>query len=381
MAKFFNPVKMFFGVGELKKLSEIIESSGGKKDKKLLLLTGAYSLKKSGRLAEITSQLKEYDWSLFDQIPSNPDVEDLFRLKEKTDACEYNFIIAVGGGSVIDAGKSLAAFNGLKIHSPQDIRKTINENDYRDKNYINCPILAVPTTAGTGSEVTSWATVWDKQENLKYSIEHSTLYPEIAIVDPELTLNLTAEMTAASALDAISHAMEAYWSKNTNEIVRMYALKAIENIAKNLEALLNNPEDLELRSKIAYGSLFAGLAFSNTKTTACHSISYPLTLMFGINHGVAVSLTLGKMLLKNEKSLIKKDDLLGAYGVSHVEEVEEFIQKILDKAGLGSRLRDYGVSDSDLSEIADKSFTPGRMDNNPVDIDRQFLFELLETIY
>ena len=379
MATYYNPVKIYFGPGELKNLSTIMQPSVGQ-GRKILLLTGSRSLRKSGRLEEITGLIQGHDYFLYDQIPSDPDVEDICTIKQKTDPFKYDSILAVGGGSVIDAGKCLSALRGLVIQSPEEIRKVIEEKSYQDSSH-KCPILAVPTTAGTGSEVTSWATVWDKEKNLKYSIEGLHLYPEIALVDPELTVNLPAGMTASSALDAVSHALEAYWSKNTNEIVRMYALKSIENIVKNLEALLKNLEDIHLRSRVAYGSLFAGLAFSNTKTTACHSISYPLTLMFGLNHGVAVSLTLGKMLKKNESSLVNREDLLAAFGASHAEEVEVFIRNILNRGGIGDRLKDHGVSRGDLAEIADRSYTPGRMDNNPVVLDRDSIIEILDSIY
>ncbi len=161
----------------------------------------------------------------------------------------------------------------------------------------------------------------------------------------------------------------------------MYALKAINNIAENLEELLDNLTDTNLRSRVSYGSLYAGMAFSNTKTTACHSISYPLTIKYGLNHGIAVSLTLGHMLIKNHNFIVRKDELLSAFGVSHVEEVQEFIAKIFSKAGIKARLRDLGIIKANLPEIADKSFTPGRMDNNPVDLDKQFILSLLESIY
>ncbi|MCW3488829.1 phosphonoacetaldehyde reductase [Dethiobacter alkaliphilus] len=375
MTKYYNPVRLFFGEQQLNNLVDIVQSCGGKN---ILLLTGLQSLKKSGYFVKILNILSEYDVSVFSEIPSNPDVANIAKIKNETDSLSYDLVLAVGGGSVIDAGKALVALRGVEIKSPEDIRNVIREKRY---GAMECPLIAVPTTAGTGSEVTSWATVWDREAEAKYSIEDAALYPRAAIVAPELTVNLNGYMTAASALDALSHATEAYWSKNTNEIVRMYATKAINCITKNLDMLLDNLGDINLRTKVANGSLFAGLAFSNTKTTACHSISYPLTLKYGLNHGVAVSMTLGKMLAMNEDSLIEKEQFFAAYGVSSAEEVEVFIQKIYKKAGILSRLRHHGASRTELAGIADKSFTPGRMDNNPVDLNKQDILRLLEDIY
>lgn len=295
MATFYNPVQIVFGPQQLNTLPEILQSCTAKN--KILLVTGFQSLKKSGYLEQILQILKDFDVFVAAKVPSNPDVTDIASLKKETDVFPYDLVLAIGGGSVIDAGKALVALRNVDIKTPEDVRHAIKEKKWGP---MSCPLVAVPTTAGTGSEVTSWATVWDHAAGAKYSIEATALYPKVALVAPELTINLTAYMTAASALDAMSHATEAYWSKNTNEIVRLYALKAISSITQNLESLLEDPQDINLRAKVAYGSLFAGLAFSNTKTTACHSISYPLTLQYGLNHGVAVSLTLGKMLEVNE---------------------------------------------------------------------------------
>ena len=123
-----------------------------------------------------------------------------------------------------------------------------------------------------------------------------------------LQLTLPNRLTASTALDALCHATEAYWSKNSNEISRVYSLEAIKRIVNNLEKVLNHPNEIALRNEIALGSLYAGLAFSNTRTTACHSISYPLTLELGIVHGIAASLTLAKVMEFNFESIIEKDN-------------------------------------------------------------------------
>ena len=379
MANYHNPVKIYFGMGEVKNLFSILGPSPDINN--ILLITGSRSLQESGHLDCISEQLKDHELNILSHVPANPDVNDIWAIKKKTDTYKYDCILAVGGGSVIDTGKALVALQGNEVASPEDIRNIVQQKTYCCGSSKKCLLIAVPTTAGTGSEVTSWATLWDKEKGIKYSLESPGLYPEIALVDPSLTLSLPKELTASSALDALSHATEAYWSRNSNEIVRMYALRSINFIAGNLENLLENLDDLFLREKVAYGSLFAGLAFSNTKTTACHSISYPLTLLYGINHGTAVSLTLGKMLVKNESSLVDGGELLRAYGVSRAREVQEFVERVFQKAGLPCRLRDYGVAEFDLPTIADKSFTPGRMDNNPVDLDKQYIVNLLQSIY
>ena len=376
VATYYNPVQVYYGVGTLASLAEIVQASG----KQILMLTGARSLKASGYLDKILQQLQSFEVFVQDNIPSNPDVADILHLKKATGNLAYDVILAVGGGSVIDAAKALAAFRNLNFQDVNEVRAVIQNKSYAVNSSI-CPVIAVPSTAGTGSEVTPWATIWDQEAEQKYSIEAPAIFPKAAIVDPVLTQKLSSTMTASSALDALGHAVEAYWSKNSNEIVRLYACEAISKITRNLNLLLENPSDLSLRTEITYGSLYAGLAFSNTKTTACHSISYPLTLQFGISHGVAVSMTLGAMLVKNEAALIEKEKLLAALGIKHTSELTAWIHAVYDQAGLPKRLRDYGVTETDLPVIADKSYTPGRMDNNPVEVDKSFLVSLLEAIY
>lgn len=126
--------------------------------------------------------------------------------------------------------------------------------------------------------MTCWATIWDRSKGMKLSIESDKLYAHKAIIDSTLTTSLPKRLKASTALDALCHATEAYWSKNSNELSRVYSLEAIKRIVGSLEKVLDCPNDLTLRNEIALGSLYAGLAFSNTHTTACHSISYPLIL-------------------------------------------------------------------------------------------------------
>lgn len=379
MLIFFNPVKIYFAPGLMGRLQKDLLTPD-RQIKRVLLLSGNKSLKESGYHDLILRQLHFAEVLEYNGVPSNPGVEDLFEIKRDTEGFGYDSIFAAGGGSVLDTGKFLAAFKGIRTENPRELRESIIKSAYRG-NKERTRLFAAPTTAGTGSEVTCWATVWDREEGKKYSIEDHSLYPGTALVDPLLTVNLPMHLTAATALDALSHAVEAYWSKRSNEIVRMYAVKAVEIICRGLDALLDDLHNIELRTRIAFASLNAGLAFSNTKTTACHSISYPLTLMHGMEHGFAVGLTLGKMLMINERALIDKRRLFSALGVQEAHEVDLLIKRFFQKAGIPFRLRDYGVSRQHLPVISGNAFTPGRMDNNPVEITRETLSAMLESIF
>ena len=152
-------------------------------------------------------------------------------------------------------------------------------------------------------------------------------------------------------------------------------------MSNNLEKVLTQPKEIKLRNEIALGSLYAGLAFSNTRTTACHSISYPLTLVLGIDHGVAASLTLAKVMELNLEAIIEKEKLFQAFGVSNCKEIQEFIEHIHHLAGFSSKLSDYDATPEIIESIAENAFTKGRMDNNPVALTKQDVTQILMSIY
>lgn len=378
MSVYFNPVKVYFGEGQIDCLSKVLDSLD-EKPSKILLLIGKKSLKSSGKLDSILKDLSSKEVVIYNDITSNPDITDLLSAKIKTDFFQYDSILAIGGGSVIDMAKALSAIKNMNFKNVEDLRRAIVDQEYLKHTMV--PLIAVPTTSGTGSEVTSWATIWDQEEKLKYSIESRFLYPKAAIIDPQLTIKLPLKITVSTALDALCHATESYWAKKSNEITRMYALEAIRHITQNLEKLIEDLEDITLRKKLAYASLYAGLAFSNTKTTACHAISYPLTLIYDIEHGIAASLTLGPMLKLNQNYLVESQKLMEAFGVKGIEDVDLFIKSIYEKVGLPRSLEGYGVSKKDIEIIVSNSYTPGRMDNNPRDITKEMLRELLFSIY
>ncbi|SMG34015.1 phosphonoacetaldehyde reductase [Paenibacillus aquistagni] len=379
MDRFYNPVETYFGIGAMEHLSAIIHADQQTIDN-ILLITRGGDFNQTAEYGRLMLQLDQKQTFTYEVDIANPDVTDLFALLQATAAIAFDVVIAVGGGSVLDLGKSIAGFRGLHFKHVEELREAIHSRAYLTNKQI-CRWIALPTTAGTGSEVTPWATIWDKSCELKYSVDGSSLFAWAAIIDPLLTLSLPIRTSVISGLDAICHATEAYWSKNTNEISRQYALRAIRGLVSNLAKLPVEPHNLEVRKEVALGSFMAGLAFSNTRTTACHSISYPITLLYGIEHGLAASMTLGKMMQWNEEMLIEKEQLLTAFGVASIEEVAAVIDQIYKKAGFARRLRDYDVPLDGLAQIVDKAYTKGRMDNNPKQIEKEELYELLLSVY
>lgn len=291
-------------------------------------------------------------------------------------------IVAIGGGTSIDFAKTISALydysTGGEITVDEVIDLITSKKYLENKNYV--PIIASSTTAGTGSDCTKWATVWDYDNTKKYSIDADYLYPKESWLIPELTLTLPKKLTLSTALDALAHACEAYWSVSTNAIVQVLARDAISLIVEYLPLVLNDMSNLTYRQKVYQGAFFAGLAFSNTRTTACHSISYPLTLLYGIPHGLAVSLTLGEVLKENKDYIQDFDLFLNSWNAESVEDITKWIDEVSGDIQL-LKLSEFGVKEEEIDDIIKLTFTGGRMDNNPIVFDEDQVKNILKRVY
>lgn len=377
MGSFYNPVKIKIDTIEV--INDVLNTINPPHKKIVLLHRGGDFLESyAGRT--LYKGLEEFEVKQIAVNISNPDVDDLFHLYKQIESFDFQCIVGIGGGSVMDLSKSLAALKDMEIDSTSRLRYVIEQKLYRENENI-VPWIGIPTTSGTGSEVTCWATIWDRANGVKLSVDCEKLYAHTAIIDPTLTTSLPKGLTAATALDALCHATEAYWSKSSNEISRIYSLEAIKRIVSNFEKVLEQPNDITVRKEIALGSLYAGLAFSNTRTTACHSISYPLTLELGMVHGIAASITLAKVMEINFDSIIESDKLLQAFGVSSVGEIQVLIEHFHQQSGFASKLKDYNASEEIIGKIANNAFTKGRMDNNPVALTKEDVTQILRSLY
>ena len=377
MSSYYNPVKTHFGQGKISELSGIIKLCKG--TEKILLLTRGGSFDKSDDQIKISMILKGFDVIEIPFAVSNPDISDIVHLRESIQNFDYDIVIGIGGGSGLDAAKALVLLKDTASNDIDDMRRIIEKKEYlKTDNIIKW--IAVPTTAGTGSEVTPWATIWDKEKSLKYSVESDKLFAYAAVIDPELTKELPYIPSLSSAFDSLCHAFEAYWAKSSGIIQRMYALFAIQILIDVIPKLSGDLKDMKNREKTSLGSFLAGMAFSNTKTTACHSISYPLTLKFGIDHGIAAVMTLPEVLRINEDALVDKDKLLLAIGEKSIEDVAIKLTAMIEAAGFSPRLSEHGIKEEDIKGIAEASYSKGRMDNNPVDIPLNELEMMLKRI-
>lgn len=317
----------------------------------------------------------ELDVSRFDVINesiANPDIHLLDKILDEIS--KPDLIIAIGGGSSIDLAKAISALYQYKNENILDLIK--NKLYLDNSNHI--PVIAVPTTAGTGSECTKWATIWDFDDCKKYSIDADYLYPAESWLVPELTVTMDRNMTLATGLDALAHAMESYWSVPSNAYTRVLARDSISIIRKYLPLVLNDLDNLEYRKQMLMGSFFAGLAFSNTRTTACHSISYPLTMMFGINHGFAAAITLFEVLKRNWDYVKEKEQFLDVWQAKDLDDIKIWFDNVTENQ---LKLSNFGVKKEDIPYIVKEATTGGRMDNNPIVFNENEISDILNVCF
>lgn len=375
MNRFYNPVKTLQGRGAVKGLSSFIQEL---KAKKALLLVWNECVCENADLKAAVAESRETEFKTLVFDRSNPDTGDLYNLYTSTKDEGFDLVIAVGGGSVMDMAKSLCCLYGNELSSEEEVRSGIKEKRFTAPT---AKWIGVPTTAGTGSEVTCWATVWNTVEKGKLSLESHNNYAYGALVDPQFASTMPPSLAVSSALDAAAHATEAYWAKASNLVSRTYALKAISIIMDNIEDLFDKEKNAQAHDYMAQGSLLAGLAFSNTKTTACHSLSYPLTLKYGIPHGVAVSMLIAPVMAVNMAAVEDMRPLFAAYGVASVEALEEKINGILDLAGIPHGISRWGAERGDFPLLSMSCKTKGRIDNNPVDLTEETIVKILNSIF
>lgn len=349
------------------------------REKNCLFLTSASMISRLelGNLVSILQNSCELQLIQYSVVnPTETDIKNILsEVKEKPDV-----IIALGGGSILDLAKAISAFSYLigEIPTEDEISRSIKKKEYFEQK-SSIPIIAIPTTSGTGSEVTRWATIWNYHCNEKMSIEAEQLLPTYAYIIPEFTCHLPARQTLSTGLDALMHAVESYWAVSSNALVRELAKTAISLIVDYLPITLENPNRVDYREKLCLGSLLAGLAFSNTRTTACHSISYPLTMNYGVEHGFAAAVTLTEMIKFNQDDIVDFSLFLQAFRADSVDDIESWLDRVSDPIQ-PCKLREFGIKQEDIKDIVEKSFTLGRMDNNPRQCTKEDVKTILESL-
>jgi len=358
--------RILFGSGAIEKLGTEAQLL---KAKKVLIITDPGVIQ-AGLLESVKTSLQSVGlpFVIFDGVEPDPRIEVVENSVEKAKSEGINLIIGFGGGSSLDIAKvtSVLITNPGKIDSFFGIDLVPNPG---------LPVILIPTTAGTGSEVTPIAILSDTKEKLKKGIVSSHLFPEVAIVDPKLTVGLPPSVTAFTGMDALTHAIEAYYSINATDLSDLFAIRAMDLISKNIRVAYANGENLMARSNMMEGSLLAGIAFANAGVGAVHAFAYPLGGEFHLAHGLTNTLMLPYVMRFNiigcpekfarmAKVFGEKVETLSA--LEGAEMAVKFVERLSDDIRVPRRLRDVGIPEHAIPGLAEAAMKVTRLlANNP----------------
>ena len=375
--------KEFFGYDTLFKLKDIIDSYSVKN---VFLVTGKKSYALSSAEQKIKPMLDGLNVTYFNSFTENPDIDEVEQGISIFKKAKPDLVIAVGGGSVIDMAKMI---NVLSVQKYEPKKYITGFEKLKEKGK---PLIAIPTTAGTGSEATYFATVYINKT--KYSLgERNLSLPSVSIIDPGLSESMPTSLRAFTGLDALCQGIESFWAVQSTKESQKYAKEAVDIAFNTIEKSVNNP-DRKTRVDMAKAANLSGKAICISKTTACHSISYPMTIYFGIPHGHAVSLTMPEIMLFNSDVsdkdcndkrgpvFVKKQikELLKLLNCKDAIDAKERFENLMKRLGVETRLSKLNISKYGLDLIIEKGFTPDRMNNNPRKVTKEDLRIILVEI-
>jgi alcohol dehydrogenase class IV len=375
--------RIIFGIGKISSLREIINHYG----KKALIIKGKRN-PDPGTLFAIC-ELANLEWNCFN-VENEPDIEIINQAVELGREKECDFVIGFGGGSVIDTGKATAALLNNQ-GSLLDYLEVVGKG--KSLKNPSKPYIAIPTTAGTGSEVTRNAVISVPDKKLKVSMRNAYLLPEVAIVDPELTYGVPKTITAVTGMDAFTQVIEPYVSRYSNSLVDMFCKDAITKGASYLLRVWEDGNDHEARENISWVSLMGGLALANAKLGAVHGFAGPIGGMFHAPHGAVCAALLPSVMLVNVETLSNRgndfeklsrfqDIARWVTGVENatIEEGVEWIASLCENMEI-PRLSELGIKRAHFPAIIEKSKNSSSMRGNPIQLTEQEMAKVLELSY
>ncbi len=356
-----QPVRIWFGAGKFGELGTILSELGCKK---AVIACGRHF----GPKAEALKAAIPAVAAVFSGVEQNPQLSGVEEVVKLARTCGADTVIGIGGGSSIDTAKFAAA----AAPGSADVLSYYRAEEAFSPNPLT--IIAVPTTAGTGSEVTQVSVISHGTE--KKTINNPVFMPTAAIVDPELTYTVPPRTTMNTGLDALAHALEGYWCVNHQPIADLFSVEAVRLVMENLEQAYKDGSDRLARSNMLYASLLAGLAFSNPRTAGCHACSYPLSEDYHLPHGEACAFTLDSFVRINADDRLER--LCRGAGLRDTNELADRIRALKALANLRTKLGDLGTVD--LDKLCHDCAVHGLMKNNPVAMTEEKLREMFEAL-
>ncbi|PJM78255.1 iron-containing alcohol dehydrogenase family protein [Bifidobacterium scaligerum] len=364
-----QPVAIRFGNGRVREIKDVAAEMGLTEGG---LLVSERLFAQNGTAERIVKDSEGAITEIFSDFSPNPDVTEVDKAAALIRDKHLKFVVAMGGGSAMDLAKSAAsiALTNDSITEYHGTGKAMPQE--------HLPIIAVPTTAGTGSEVTCVSVLTNRVLGKKAPIVSDGFFPSVAIIDPELTYSVPPHVTASTGMDVLSQAIEGYWSKGHQPICDACAIHAAPLVFKYLPIAVAEPDNAEARQKMCEASVIAGLAFTLPKTTSSHACSFPLTNIHGIPHGEACGLTLDWFARVNKDAQHGRvQEFARAIGFEDVDAMADAIHELKVKVGLRTGLKDLNLNADQIADLVRISRHPN-LYNNPVEITDEMLQEMYE---
>lgn len=364
LRKFVAP-EFIFGDGARKLAGQYAVNLGARK----VLLVSDPGVIAAGWLDDIVSSLEKerLEVTVFSSVAPNPKAEEVMTGAEVYGKENCNSIVALGGGSPMDCAKGIGivSTNGRHILSFEGVDKVEAPMP---------PLICIPTTAGSSADVSQFCIITNSRDKVKVAIASKAVIPDLALIDPIMTTTMNPYLTACTGMDALTHAIEAFVSTGSSVITDMHAMECIRLVSSNIAATVRNPNDIELRSKMMYGSLLAGLAFSNAILGAVHAMAHSLGGMFDLPHGECNSILLDHVMDYNFSSVSDRYfkigeamglDLTGMNSSTKKKSILSYVSKLKKSIGIGNSLSQIGVKPSDIPGLAQNALKDVCIYTNP----------------
>lgn len=372
--QFSLPVRLEFGIGKRKEIKSFIEDIGGT----VGILVCSRSFAKNGLADDFVKNSGGTIKAVFSDVRPNPTTDNVNACVESMRSIHADFAVALGGGSPMDCCKAACA-----IARGNDVIEAYHSGGKAICADEVIPMIAVTTTSGTASEVTNISVLTDLKQNLKNPMNAPLMYPKIAVIDPELTVSVPAQITASTGLDVLSHAIESYWATLNQPICSACSVYAARLVFAWLEKAYNNPNDLQARSKMAEASIVAGVAFSHPRTTGSHACSFPLTNIYGVPHGEACAFTLDYF-IKFNADHADGDGRITAFakdcGFDSAYDMANEIMAMKKRMKMRTTLTEIGCTTEDeIKELTEKSMSM-LMKRNPIELTKEDIYNMYMTL-
>lgn len=364
----FNaPMKICFGENAINDLEKEIVG-----DKVFIVMDRFLYNSELRKKLENILENKEIEY--FIEFTPNPDIADVDKGLNRVREFAATTVIGIGGGSTLDISKFLAV-SIMETKTVDEIRKS----GFTVENKIKS--ICIPTTSGTGSEVTNVSVFSDYHTKTKSPFVNDMLFADVALLDSELTVSLPPQVTASCGMDTFCHAIEAYWNVNSNEMSDLFAVEAMDLVLHHLQNCYTEGNNLKERTDLLKASLYAGLAFSQTRTTILHAISFPLTSKYGVPHGLACAIMLPSFIRYYGEGNEKMRYLSNKLGYKDKDELALAIDSLMKSLNMKRTLIENGVKKSDVEMIAKEALKEKIALLGPKEVSLDTLINLLEGAY